>query len=450
MKINEILKVIHGRLLSGDPETDIDLGKVSCDSRTIGKGDFFLALKGPNFDGADFLDEVFQKGATGAIVTKKPSQRAYPGKILIETSDTTCALQHIARHHRMKFRIPVIGVTGSSGKTTVKEMIAACLSTKYNVLKNEGTKNNHIGVPQTLLKLDPSHDIAVLELGTNHHGEIRRLSKICRPTVSVITVIGPSHLEYLKDLEGVFEAKKEIIEHMEDDGLLVLNGDDEFLSRIRHSRFSVVRFGFNSTNDFRATSLAIEKDRISFVVDHSSRFELRLLGSHNVYNALAAIAVSTSFGIGEKAMKKALLEQRPGNLRLNLLKVNGVDVINDSYNSNPLSMKLALEALKIYPARERWVVSGDMLELGKKSKHFHETLGALVAQSGAKGLLTYGRYSKYTSSSARRFGMPRDKVWHCKTHDEAAGILKRIVKKGDVVLVKGSRGMRMEKVVEKL
>jgi UDP-N-acetylmuramoyl-tripeptide--D-alanyl-D-alanine ligase len=450
VKIKEILKVTHGKLLSGDPEADIDLAKISTDSRVIGKGEFFLALKGPNFDGADFLEEVFKKGATGAIITKRPSQHIYGGKVLIQVDDTTSALQHIARHHRMKFHIPVIGVTGSSGKTTVKEMIASALSTKYNVLKNEGTKNNHIGVPQTLLKLNASNDIVVLELGTNHHGEIRLLSKIARPTVAVITVIGPSHLEYLKDLEGVFQAKKEIMDHMEDDGLLILNGDDEFLARIRNTRFTLVRFGFNKTNDFRATSLSIDGDKISFQLDYSAHFKLRLIGSHNVYNALAAIAVATSFGIGEKALKKALLVYRPSNLRLNLIKVNGIDVINDSYNSNPLSMKLALEALKIYPARNRWVVSGDMLELGKKARHFHESLGALVSQSGARGLVTFGRYSKYTYLSAKRFGMPKDSVWHCKSHDEAACILKKVAKKGDAILVKGSRGMKMERVVEKL
>lgn len=450
MKIKEILKVTKGKLLSGSPEADVDLAAVSMDSRAIKNGEFFLALKGPNFDGADFLEDVFRKGAAGAIVTKSGKERSYPGKIIIEVGDTLAALQHIARHHRMKFRIPVIGVTGSSGKTTVKEMIASILSTRYNVLKNEGTKNNHIGVPQTLLKLNSSHDMAVLELGTNHHGEIRLLSKISRPSVSVITVIGPSHLEYLKDLEGVYKAKREIMDHMEDDGILVLNGDDEFLSRIRNTRFAIVRFGFNSINDFRATHLSIEKDRISFRLDPHARFELKMIGSHNVYNALAAIAVGSVFGIGEKAMRKALAEHRPSRLRLNLVKVKGIDVINDSYNSNPLSMKLALEALKIYPARERWVVSGDMLELGKKSKHFHETLGSLVAQSGARGLIAFGKYSKYTASSAKHFGMPGKNVWHCNDHDEAASILRKTARKGDVILIKGSRGMRMEKIVERL
>jgi UDP-N-acetylmuramoyl-tripeptide--D-alanyl-D-alanine ligase len=450
MKIKEILKVTHGKLVCGEPEADIDLAKVSTDSRSVAKGEFFLALKGPNFDGADFLHEVFAKGATGAIVTKRAKWRAIPGKTLIQVDDTTNALHHIARHHRMKFDIPVIGVTGSSGKTTVKEMIWAALSMKHNVLKNEGTKNNHIGVPQTLLKLNAAHDMAVLELGTNHKGEIRLLSKISRPTVGVITVIGPSHLEYLKDLGGVFEAKKEILEHMEEDGMLVLNGDDEFLSRMRNTRFPIVRFGFNSINDFRASSLAIKKDRISFLLDHSSRFELKMIGSHNVYNALAAIAVASAFGISQKAIRKALLDYRPGHLRLNLMKIKGIDIINDSYNSNPLSMRLALEALKIYPARARWVVSGDMLELGRKAKHFHQTLGALVAQSGARGLLTYGEYSKYTASWAKRSGMPKRCVWHCRTHDEITDVLKKVARPGDVILVKGSRGMRMEKVVEKL
>jgi UDP-N-acetylmuramoyl-tripeptide--D-alanyl-D-alanine ligase len=450
MKIKEILKVTRGKLVSGDPGTDIDLAKICTDSRAIGKGEFFLALKGPNFDGADFLEEVFKKGATGAIITKRPGQRPVFGKILIQVEDTTKALQHIARHHRMKFNIPVIGVTGSSGKTTVKEMIWTALSSKYNVLKNEGTKNNHIGVPQTLLKLNSCHDICVLELGTNHRGEIRLLSKIARPTAAVITVIGPSHLEFLNDLEGVFEAKKEILEHLADDGLLALNGDDEFLTRIKNARFNIKRFGLEPANDYRATRLAVKNGRIKFLVNGKDRFELKLLGSHNVYNALAAIAVASHFGVGYALLKKSLAAHKPSHLRLNLDRVNGIDVINDSYNSNPLSMKFALEALKIYPANAKWVVSGDMLELGKKSRHFHEALGSLIADCGAMGLLALGKYSKFTVSQAKKDGMESSRVWHCKDHDEIAGILRRVARKGDAILIKGSRGMKLEKVVEKL
>jgi UDP-N-acetylmuramyl pentapeptide synthase len=210
MKVKEIVSVTGGKLLSGSPETDIDLSKISTDSRTIKKGEFFLALSGPNFSGSDFVKDALKKDALGAIAENVSMSDAGGSKVLIKVKNGTKALQDIAACHREKFAIPVICVTGSNGKTTVKDMTAAILSTYYNVLKNEGTKNNHIGVPQTLLKLQPDHDMCVLELGTNHRGEIKALAAIARPTIVVLTNIGASHLEFLKDLKGVYEEKKAV------------------------------------------------------------------------------------------------------------------------------------------------------------------------------------------------------------------------------------------------
>jgi UDP-N-acetylmuramoyl-tripeptide--D-alanyl-D-alanine ligase len=261
VKVREIINATHGKLLSGNAETEIDLSRVSTDTRTMIRGDFFLAISGKNFDGNEFVSDALRKGAIGAIVSK-PFPRSSNSKIIIRVRNTTKALQEIAYKNRMKFNIPVIAVTGSNGKTTVKDMIWSILSEKYSVLKNEGTKNNHIGLPETLLRLKPSHDICVLELGTNHMGEIRLLSRIARPDIAVILNIGPSHLEYLTDLYGVFKAKIEMLEYLACGGLLFINGDDKHLSRIKEDGFSIRRFGLTRTNDFRAASISTDKDRI--------------------------------------------------------------------------------------------------------------------------------------------------------------------------------------------
>lgn len=451
MKVKEIVKVTGGKLISGDPESGIDLSGVSTDSRSIKKGEIFLALSGPNFSGSDFASDALKKGASGVIAEKIDRSLSKEGRILIKVKDGTKALADIASYHRSKFDIPAICVTGSNGKTTVKDMIAFVLSKKYKVLKNEGTKNNHIGVPQTLLKLNSSYDICVLELGTNRPGEIKALAEITRPTIAVITNVGPSHLEFLKDLGGVYREKKDIIKFVDKkNGLVIVNGDDEFLSKIKIAGPKVIRFGLRKTNAFRADIVSTDKDRIAFLVNGKEGIELNLLGVHSVYNALAAIAVAAHFKIGYPVIKEALAEFKPTLMRLNLVSAGGIEIINDSYNSNPLSMQTAVEAMKQRPARARWVVSGDMLELGRKSEYFHRMVGKMIASADIEGLLTFGDLSRYTLSAALRAGMDEENLWHCVTHDEIVDTLKSVLQSGDLVLVKGSRSMRMEKVVDML
>ncbi|MDD5136463.1 MAG: UDP-N-acetylmuramoyl-tripeptide--D-alanyl-D-alanine ligase, partial [Candidatus Omnitrophica bacterium] len=433
MLAKEILKITRGKLISGSADTRIDPSRISTDSRTISKGGLFIALKGDNFDGNDFADEVLRKGACGAVVSVSGLRSAVSGKVIIRVKDTTRALQEIAAYHRGKFRIPVVCVTGSNGKTTVKDMIWHLLSGKYDVLRNEGTKNNHIGVPQTLLKLNSEHDICVLELGTNHKGEIALLAGIARPTIAVFTNIGPSHLEFLGGLEGVFEAKKELLRYLDrKSGLVILNGDDRFLSKIRGGKFKAVRYGFNDPNDLRAETFGSGSGKNIFVVNNRMIFELGLFGRHNIYNALAAIAVTLNFGISHKEIRERLLSYKGAGMRLELHKVRGIDILNDSYNSNPLSMTQALEVVRYYPARARWVVTGDMLELGRDSERFHRMVGESVAKSGIEGLVTFGELSKHTLSQARSGGMRQDRLWHCSTHDEIAELLRKVARRGDV------------------
>ena len=457
MKIREMIKVTGGRLISGSPETDIDPSSISIDSRTVGAGQFFLPLKGNNFDGEQFISEAFDKGAIGAFVTvhgPRPLHCRQAGtvhdKIVIQVKDATDALQKLAHYNRMRFRVPVIGITGSTGKTTVKDMITKILSSRFNVLKNEGTKNNHIGVPLTLLKMNNSHDMCVVEMGTNHHGEIRLLAGIASPTVAVITNIGPSHLEFLRNLKGVFAAKREMLEILNRGSLAILNGDDEYLSTIKSKVFKIMRFGFNITNDFHASGVSAEPPGIKFTLNDRSPFTLNLLGAHNVSNALAAIAVAYNFDISYLDTKKALSEYSPASMRLNARQEGDVTVIDDAYNSNPLSMKSAIEALAEYPAKGRWIVSADMLELGQEEEELHKVIGEAIARSGFSGLITFGRLSRHTSLRALECGMDKNRVWHCSDRAKIVDILKKSMGKGDAVLVKGSRAMKMEEVIENL
>jgi UDP-N-acetylmuramoyl-tripeptide--D-alanyl-D-alanine ligase len=350
----------------------------------------------------------------------------------------------------MKFGIPVIGVTGSNGKTTSKDMIYEVLSPRFKVLKNEGTKNNHLGVPQTLLKLDDTHEVCVLEMGMNHKGEIRALSDIARPNIAIITNVGLSHLKFLKNLEGVFEAKREITEFLKKGGLLLVNGDDKYLSALKAGPFKIKRFGFDDKNSFQASLLSASLEQVGFLLNGKERFRLNVLGTHNVYNALAAIAVARHFDIGYGSIRKSLARYKPADMRLNIRQVGGIVVIDDAYNSNPLSMQSALQAMKVVPATSKWIVSADMLELGSGEKDFHKMIGESVAGYGFDGLLTFGRLSRYTHDRALECGMPRDNIRHCSSRAEIADMLRRKVGRGGAVLVKGSRAMKMEEVVQKL
>lgn len=436
--------------MCGDANLEITPDRISTDTRTISRGDLFVALSGHNFDGNAFVVSALEKGALGAIVSRAPSRASCRGKLLIKVKDTTKAYQELASRHRKAFALPVVAVTGSNGKTTVKDMAWTVLSGKYNVLRSDGTKNNHIGVPQTLLGLTENHQACVIEIGTNHEGEIAALSRLAAPTIAVITNIGPSHLESFGDLEGVFRAKTEILASMGKSGIVIINGDDEYLARIKPGPYRIFSYGFGGANDINAKLLRSAGGFVELTVEGKERYALNVLGRHNAYNALAAITVGRILGVGYKRIRQALSDYKPTERRMALKKINGVTVIDDSYNSNPLSMSTAIESIRRYPARERWVVTGDMMELGKMSKRFHEDVGDLIVKAGVNGLLTIGELSRSTYRKAVDAGMEKSRARHCSTHEEAAMYLKRFVRPGDLVLVKGSRAMRMEEVLKEL
>jgi len=364
--------------------------------------------------------------------------------------DSLRALGDIAQYHRRKFNIPVIGITGSNGKTTVKELVAHILSAKYNTLKNNGTENNLIGLPLTLLRLKKQHEVAVLEMGANHVGEIKRLSYILRPTIGLITNIGPSHLEYFKDLKTVLKAKSEILSNISRHGSIVLNRDDKFLKQLP-CRLNTITFGIRKKSDFQATNITQIDQKLQFDLNGKIRFKLNLAGRHNIYNALASIAVAQHLKVKIETIRKTLAEFKPLPMRMNLDRIKGINIIDDTYNSNPLSTECAIQFLSNFKTRgKKILVAGDMLELGNRAKYFHQRIGKLTADSLINNLITVGELSSETHSTARKFGMKKETIWRCVSVDNAACILNKITRPGDVVLVKGSRAMGMEKIIKKL
>ena len=446
--VEEILKATKGKLLNRRALV-MAVSGVSTDSRTIKEGELFVAIPGKNFDGHDFIDAAIKRGAAGVVISSKKAGRNLNPKgnaFFVAVSDTVEALGQLARFHRERFDIPAIAVTGSNGKTTTKEMIAAVLSAGWDPLKNSGTQNNLIGVPLTLFKLTDVYDSLVVELGTNHLGEIKKLAQISRPNMGVITNIGPSHLEYLGDINGVYRAKKELLDFLGRGDIALLNGDDGYLWRFKGKYPKVLRFGMDETADFRAEDIHKEADGWSFKVN-GEFYSLKLPAYHDVYNALAAISIGALFGVPAKKMREALAGYVSLDKRMVKSIIKGIEFVDDTYNSNPLSMKNAIATLSDYSAKgSKILISGDMLELGKKSARYHSEVGELVAGSGIDKFISVGRLARNSFIAAKKKGM-RD-VWFCKTKEEAVSILQKVARPDDVVLVKGSRGMRMEEVIK--
>jgi UDP-N-acetylmuramoyl-tripeptide--D-alanyl-D-alanine ligase len=477
--VKELLQATGGRLLKGKPAFTVP--GLSIDSRTIRRGELFVALKGDRFDGRAFLAEVFKKGACGAVVDQRGGfDKAVTDKVLIEVQDTLRAFQEIACFHRKRFSIPVIAISGSNGKTTTKEMAAAILSRQMKVLKNEGNLNNHIGVPLTLLTLNRRHQLALIEMGINHRGELARLCEIARPDMGLLTNIGPTHLEFLRNVEGVAKAKGELLQALDERGVAFLNSDDPFTPRLRLlTRGPVVTFGLGGKKkekpDIQAIDVTHRPQGSSFRLRLQHRtdaqigtglkkarvkrappadkidVQLTVAGQHNIYNASGAAAIAMMLDIHPNEIKAGLESFRPVRLRSQIIQWRGIKILNDSYNANPASMRSALETLNQIRGSGRAIaVLGDMLELGEESQAAHREIGYLIGELGLDYLFTVGELARLTGREAIRRGMPKDRVKLFDRLDDAVAMLSETVRDQDTVLVKGSRGMKMEKVVDGL
>jgi UDP-N-acetylmuramoyl-tripeptide--D-alanyl-D-alanine ligase len=435
----------------------MEIKGISIDSRTVKDGELFIAIRGERYDGHDFVPEAMRKGAWGAIVDRSALEAKYADirglKNIIPVEDTLFSLQEMSLMHRKKFLVPVIAVTGSNGKTTTKEMLASIMLQRGPVLKNEGNLNNHIGVPLTLLRLDARHKAAIIEMGMSGLGEIETLTQLAVPSVGVITNIGPAHLQFLGSTDTVAQAKGELLQMMRSDGTAVLNADDQYFTVLRNKYSGrVISFGIDRQADLQARDIVQGHDLTGFTLHADGRsvlVRLRTVGRHNVYNALAAAAAAIAAGLPLETVKFGLEEFRPVAMRSEIRDWNGRRVLADYYNANPASMKAALETLASLKSGKRTVaVLGDMLELGDAEVEAHREIGRTVSSLGIDLLICVGPLARHIAAGAMAAGMARGSVIEAGTTSLGAAILLERSRPGDTVLVKGSRGMKMEKVLE--
>ena len=447
-----------GEILHGDPDRAI--GEVSIDSRTLEAGDFFIALRGERFDGHRFVADAFGRGALGAMVEDVPAQVAWEPdqRIVVKVRDTTAALQALAREIRRRSGAKVVAITGSAGKTTTKEVAAELLATRYRVFRNRGNLNNHIGLPLSLLQLRQGPDVAVVELGMNHAGEIRTLVGIAEPDVRVWTNVGDAHMGFFESADAIADAKAEILEGPAPGAVLVANANDpRVMSRARRFDGRVTTFGIETPADIEARHVRLLGLDGTAAEIHTpagtAGITTPLLGLGNLANVLAATAVALELEVPLSDVAQVAARLRPANHRGELLRLpGGLTIVDDSYNSSPAALKRALETLGAATGSARKAaVLGEMLELGAHATRLHQECGRAAAAAGLDWLVTVGgEPARALGAEAVAAGMRPEAVVHAGTREEAAGLALRKARPGDLVLVKGSRGIGTDLVVDRL
>ena len=461
-KIRELIEAVSGKIIQGDQ--DCLIKGISIDSRTLIPGDLFFAIIGPNFDGHNFIVEAFRKGAVGSVVCKGAStllqnEQIKKNKIIIEVKDTLSALQDWSKRYKDKFKTFNICVTGSNGKTTTKEIIAHILSQKFPLLKSSGNYNNEIGIPLTLLQLNKSHKLLVTEMGMRGLGEIKTLTNFITPDLAVLTNVGEAHIGLLGSKDNIFKAKSELLESLDKDGIAILNRDDlYFLKALKIVKDKkIYTFGIENRSDIIADNISIVSDkgtRFTLVMQNGKSKEIYfpLLGRHNIYNALAAAAAAFALGIELDLIEKGLSSFKPLGLHMQLSNFyNGIKILNDSYNASPLSVKSALETLaEIAQKNIKIAILGDMLELGEKADFYHREIGKEVAKLSIDILITVGPGGKIIAQSSKEEGMAEERVFSFEKNEKInlSKKLLSLTKPGDYILLKGSREMKMEEILE--
>ncbi len=452
MTIREILEVTGGRMLGGFDALDQPVSRVETDSRTIHPGSLFIPLSGERFDGHAYINAALEGGAAGCF-TQRERESYLPGKFYIKVPNTSRALRDLAKHYRRKFNIPVVAITGSVGKTTTKDMVAAVLGEKYRVLKTEGNLNNDIGVPMTLLRLNHEHQIAVLELGMNHAGEIDYLSDLVEPDVALITNIGDSHIEFFGSREKILEAKSEIFHHAKPNCLAILNGDDPLLRTLTPLPFETLWCGVGEGNDYRAAGIRSDGGSHmlcqAYTPQTQCALEIPALGEHMVYPSLMALAVGEHFGLTGEEMAQGVRHFAPTKMRMNILhRGEDITILNDTYNANPQSMRAAVEVLSSTHAPRKVAVLGDMFELGPLAPALHAGIGEYLGKAGVDCLVAVGDLARHIYAAAEKAHVPECR--YCHTKEEAKAVLPQVIGPHTTVLVKASRGMAVEELVEYL
>jgi UDP-N-acetylmuramoyl-tripeptide--D-alanyl-D-alanine ligase len=453
----EILKLKNSYPVNSGHLSSKQFNKICIDSRNIKPKDLFIAIRGDNKDGHNFLSDVFKKGVRLAVVEEnwfRKNKDKFLNKPFVIIKDTIKALGEIAENHRLKFNIPVVCVGGSNGKTSTKDLISAVLSKKYNILKTEGNLNNHIGLPLTLLNLNKNHEMCVLEAGSNHFGEIRYLCEIARPSFGLITNIQKEHLEFFKDLKGVAKAEFELFDYLlskPKENLIFANYDDTYIRNylVKNRTGKSLTYSFNFKTDLTGKFIRFTETfepviKISYK-NKNVETKISTFGKHSIFNGLSASAVGLFFGVSFQDIKSALSGfKQASSKRMEVIVRAKKTFINDTYNSNPDSVKIGLETLKEYKTKNaKHIVLGDMLELGKASEKEHFKIGELVKKMKFENIYTYGKESYNTFLGARGV----DNNYYFNEKEDLSEFLTKILKPDDVVYLKGSRGMQMEDVL---
>ena len=440
--VSQAARICGGQLI-GEKGHDREIGRVVIDSRTVAPGDLFVAYKGERVDGHDYICTALDKGAACCLAERLPEGTG-DGVILVH--DVQEALERLCTAYRESLRLPVIGITGSVGKTTVKEMVWAVLSQKLKVLKTEGNLNNQIGVPMTLSRITPEHQAAVVEMGISGFGEMRSLARMAKPTVAVFTVIGHAHLEFLHDLEGVFRAKTEMLALMPEDGTVIVNGDDPWLSSIK-CRQQVIRCGLHEDCQVRAEDIRLlpEGRTVCDIVYGEKRIhaDIPAYGRHMVYAAMEAAAVGFTLGLSREEIERGIANYQVVGRRGAVTMTETVTLVDDCYNANPDSMRCAIDSLRDMPGRHVAILA-DMLEMGSGGEQMHYDLGRYAVDNGISLVLCCGQLGREIAKGAGSRGR-----WFESTKALAEALPEQI-KKGDIVLVKASRGMHLEEISELL
>jgi UDP-N-acetylmuramoyl-tripeptide--D-alanyl-D-alanine ligase len=446
----EVISATGGLLLSGDPRQK--LAGVSTDSRQVKPGELFIALKGYRFNGHDFLAAAAKSGAAALVIMEETS--VADGIAVVKVRDTLKALGDLARYQRRRFTGPLIAITGSNGKTTTKDLIASVFERERSVVKTEANLNNEVGLPFTLFKITPQTQTVVVEMGMRGLGQIRQLTGIAEPSVGVITNVGFTHLELLKTQQNIARAKAELIEALPKNGLAILNGDDPFVRDMVHAtKAKTVFYGIDGPDlDYRAGMIELNKTGSHFEVcfkNNILKLTLPIPGRHNIMNAIAAVAVAKELGVSDRAIQSGLAEPLLTGKRLHLIEKNGFQLIDDTYNASPTSVKAALDVLTSgEPGKRKIAVLADMLELGPTAAKIHYELGGYAAQAGIDYLFAYGELAKEYVSGMEK--LIKDKAEFFSDKQALIDRLRAYIKPGDSILIKGSRGMKMEEIVNAL
>ncbi|WP_297791040.1 UDP-N-acetylmuramoyl-tripeptide--D-alanyl-D-alanine ligase [uncultured Anaerococcus sp.] len=449
--LGQIAQMVGGRLCDQAYE-NTKISGVSTDSRTIQKGNLYIPLVGEVFDGRLFVKECEDKGSPAFLVDDGYEVKNNISIPYIRVADTLKALQDLARSYREELDVKVVGITGSNGKTTTKDLLFEVLSQKYKTQKTIGNLNNEIGVPKTILSLAEDTEVAIVELGTDKFGDISLTSNISKPDLAIITNIGDSHLHNLKSKEGILKAKMEIIEGLSEDGTFIYNGDDPTINKeIGTYSFSQksISFGLNEDNDFVVRELKTQPNKVSFAYK-DEEFSVPLLGRHNIYNGSCCLLVARLFGLSYDEVRKGLNQVRPANNRSNMIEFEGFDVLDDCYKSNPQSLRSGLITTKLLNGYDnKIVVLGDMLELGENEDKLHYEVGLDIDPKDIHYCLFFGPLSYHMYEGACE-NFPKDRLFHFSNKDDLIDKLKSLITKSTLVFVKGSHGMHMEEIIESI